>query len=111
MAFVKVTQTGNPVTILQVPWDKIFEIDGMYIYNGSSSTATVTIMDSYTYSLGASAGTSSGRTIIETKIPANSGLNLSKLQGEEIIGELVVVTDQQPIDVYVGVREKGGYGR
>ena len=111
MAYAKVTQTGTDVTIIEVPWDKIMEIDGVYIFNASSSVATIVLKDKYKYSLGDSAGNDGERVIIETRVQANSGLNLTKLQGEEIIGTLVVNSDQQPIDVYVGVKEKGGFGR
>jgi len=94
--------------VLTVPQDKIFKIKGFYIRNGSASDATVTILDSYTYNLGSSSGSSGSRTLLKTVITANSELNLSRLEGEEIIGTLQVNTDQQPLYVYVGIEEKGG---
>jgi len=108
MAFAEITQTGTDVQVLEVPWDKIFEINGFYIYNGAASAATVEIKDTYTYNLGSSSETTGSRTILKTVIPANSEVNLTRLIGEEIIGTLVINTDQQPLYVYVGIKEKGG---
>ena len=108
MPFKEITSTGTDVTVLEVPADKIYRIKGIYVYNAAGSNATVEIKDNYTYSLGSSSGSSGSRTLIKTVVDTGSKEDLTKLVGEEIIGELVVNTDQQPIYVYVGIEEKGG---
>ena len=108
MAFKEITSTGTDITVLEVPADKIYRIKGIYVYNAAGSDAIVEIKDKYTYNLGSSSGSSGSRTLIKTVIGAGTKEDLTKLIGEEIIGELVVNTDQQPIYVYVGIEEKGG---
>ena len=107
MPFADITTTGSDVEVFSVPFDKIYKIKGLYIKNKSSSDATVRILDKYTYNLGTSAGTEGSRTLIELKISANAEENLSRLEGEEIIGGLYVNSDQE-VYVYVGIEEKSG---
>lgn len=106
MAFIEVTQAGTSTDILSVPWDKIFKVEGIVITNASSSSATVTLEENYTYNLGDSANTTGSRTLITVTIPANSPFPLPQLKGETIIGNLTITSDQTPVYVYVGVSEK-----
>lgn len=106
-----VTTTESDVKLIDVPWDKVYVIKSVIISNRGEGTATVRLKDVYTYSLGPSSGTSGSRDLLVLDLPvlpigAGSAVVINNIEGEEVIGELDINTDQ-PVYVYVDIVERG----
>ncbi len=101
-----VTTTESDVKLIDVPWDKVYVIKSVIISNRGEGTATVRLKDVYTYSLGPSSGTSGSRDLLVLPIGAGSAVVINNIEGEEVIGELDINTDQ-PVYVYVDIVERG----
>lgn len=99
----EITTTGSEVDFFKVPYGKIYKVKKLYIINNSGADANVTITDNYTYA----DGSSGSKVVWKGKVSTTEPVDISDY-GEELFGQIKVLTDQQPIIIHMDITEYTG---